>query len=142
MPQKIPDVLAVSSEARPFSSEQGARPVHIISHRRRVTGFSTFEPEIGGKWLELLKEIAPGLKRVAGVTDPAFRGFAGVWRAIEAMAPRFGVQITSVSFHAPTDDLESAVAAFAREEGGGLIVVPTALNALHRHRIFSVAAQN
>ena len=107
-----------------------------------ITGFSTFEPEIGGKWLELLKEIAPGLKRVAGVTDPAFRGFAGVWRAIEAMAPRFGVQITSVSFHAPTDDFESAVAAFAREEGGGLIVVPTALNALHRHRIFSVAAQN
>jgi putative ABC transport system substrate-binding protein len=107
-----------------------------------ITGFSTFEPEIGGKWLELLKEIAPGLKRVAGVTDPAFRGFAGVWRAIEAMAPRFGVQVTSVSFRAPTDDLESAVAAFAREEGGGLVVVPTALNALHRHRIFSVAAQN
>jgi len=107
-----------------------------------ITGFSTFEPEIGGKWLELLKEIAPGLKRVAGVSDPAFRGFAGVWRAFEAMAPRFGVQVTSVSFHAPTDDLESAVAAFAREEGGGLIVVPTALNALHRHRIFSVAAQN
>src|SRR5262245_46675649 len=77
MPQKIPDVLAVSSEARPFSSEQGARPVHIISHRRRVTGFSTFELEIGGKWLELLKEIAPGLKRVAGVTDPAIcRGVA------------------------------------------------------------------
>jgi ABC-type uncharacterized transport system substrate-binding protein len=107
-----------------------------------ITGFSTFEPEIGGKWLELLKEIAPGLKRVAGVSDPAFRGFAGVWRAIEAVAPRFGVQVTSVSFHAPTDDLESAVAAFAREEGGGLIVVPTALNAVHRHRIFSVAAQN
>jgi ABC-type uncharacterized transport system substrate-binding protein len=107
-----------------------------------ITGFSTFEPEIGGKWLELLKEIAPGLKRVAGGTDPAFRGFAGVWRAIEAMAPRFGVQVTSVSFRAPTDDLESAVAAFAREEGGGLIVVPTALNALHRHRIFSVATQN
>jgi putative tryptophan/tyrosine transport system substrate-binding protein len=107
-----------------------------------ITGFSTFEPEIGGKWLELLKEISPGLKRVAGVSDPAFRGFAGVWRAIEAMAPRFGVQVTSVSFRTPTDDLESAVAAFAREEGGGLIVVPTALNALHRHRIFSVAAQN
>jgi putative ABC transport system substrate-binding protein len=107
-----------------------------------ITGFSTFEPEIGGKWLELLKEIAPGLKRVAGVSDPTFRGFAGMWRAIEAMAPRFGVQVMSVSFHAPTDDLESAVAAFAREEGGGLIVVPTALNAVHRHRIFSVAAQN
>jgi putative ABC transport system substrate-binding protein len=107
-----------------------------------ITGFSTFEPEIGGKWLELLKEIAPGLKRVAGVSDPAFRGFAGVWRAIEALAPKFGVQVTNVSFHAPTNDLESAVAAFAREEGGGLIVLPTALNAVHRHRIFSVAAKN
>jgi putative tryptophan/tyrosine transport system substrate-binding protein len=114
----------------------------LVRPGANITGFSTFEPEIGGKWLELLKEIAPGLKRVAGVSDPVFRGFAGVWRTIEAMAPRFGVQVTSVSFHAPTDDLESAVAAFAREEGAGLIVVPTALNALHRHRIFSVAAQN
>ena len=42
-----------------------------------ITGFSTFEPEIGGKWLELLKEIAPGLSRVAGILDPSFRGFAG-----------------------------------------------------------------
>jgi putative ABC transport system substrate-binding protein len=41
-----------------------------------ITGFSTFEPEIGGKWLELLKEIAPGLNRVAGVLDPGFKGFA------------------------------------------------------------------
>jgi ABC transporter substrate binding protein len=50
-----------------------------------ITGFSTFEPEIGGKWLELLKEIAPGLNRVAGVLDPFFKGFAGVWGAIENM---------------------------------------------------------
>jgi putative ABC transport system substrate-binding protein len=42
-----------------------------------ITGFSTFEPEIGGKWLELLKEVAPGLRRVAGILDPGFKGFAG-----------------------------------------------------------------
>jgi putative ABC transport system substrate-binding protein len=108
-----------------------------------ITGFSTFEPEIGGKWLELLKEIAPSLRRVAGVSDPAFRGFAGVWRAIETMAPRFGLdEVTGVSFHASTDDLEAAVAAFARSSAGGLIVLPTALNALQRQRIFSVAARN
>jgi putative ABC transport system substrate-binding protein len=107
-----------------------------------ITGFSTFEPEIGGKWLELLKEVAPNLKRVAGILDPAFKGFAGVWREIETMAPRFGLSVTSVSFHAPADDLESAVVAFAREAGGGLIVLPTALNAVQRHRIFSVAARN
>ena len=104
--------------------------------------FSTFEPDIGGKWLELLKEVVPGLRRVAAVWDPGFKGFAGVWEAIERLAPRFGLELTSISFHAPTDDLESAVAAFAREQGGGLIVVPTALNAVHRYRIFSAAAVN
>jgi putative ABC transport system substrate-binding protein len=106
-----------------------------------ITGFSTFEPEIGGKWLELLKEIAPGLRRVAGILDPGFRGFAGVWRAIENMAPGFGLEVKSLPFHAPADDLESAVARFAQEPGGGLIVLPTALNAVQRNRIFSSAAR-
>ena len=118
---------------------------HVQSLARpggNITGFGTFEPEIGGKWLELLKEVAPGLKRVAGISDPTFKGFAGVWSAIETMAPRFGLAVTSVSFHASTDDLEAAVAAFAQEPGGGLIVVPTALNAVQRHRIFSVASRN
>jgi putative tryptophan/tyrosine transport system substrate-binding protein len=107
-----------------------------------ITGFSAFEPELGGKWLELLKVVAPDLKRVAAMLDPAFKGFAGVWREIQTMAPRFGLSVTSVSFHAPADDFESAVTAFAREAGGGLIVLPTALNAVQRQRIFSVAARN
>jgi putative tryptophan/tyrosine transport system substrate-binding protein len=106
-----------------------------------ITGFSTFEPEIGGKWLELLKEIAPGLSRVAGILDPSFTGFAGMWGAIENMAPRFGLEVKSLPFHAPTDDLESAVARFAQESRGGLIVLPTALNAVERNRIFSSAAR-
>jgi putative ABC transport system substrate-binding protein len=107
-----------------------------------ITGFSTFEPEIGGKWLELLKEVAPGLRRVAGILDPGFRGFAGVWRAIENMAPRFGLEVTSLLLHAPTDDLESAVDTFAQGPGGGLIVLPTAINAVQRNRIFSLATRN
>ena len=107
-----------------------------------ITGFSTFEPEIGGKWLELLKEIAPALRRVAGILDPGFRGFAGVWGAIENMAPRFGLQMTSLLFHEPADDLESAVANFAQQPRGGLIVLPTAINAVQRNRIFSLAARN
>src|SRR6476661_3827604 len=106
-----------------------------------ITGFSTFEPEIGGKWLELLKEIAPGLSRVAGILDPSFTGFAGMWGAIENMAPRFGLEVKSLPFHAPTDDLESAVARFAQESRGGLIVLPTALNAIERNRIFSSAVR-
>jgi ABC-type uncharacterized transport system substrate-binding protein len=106
-----------------------------------ITGFSTFEPEIGGKLLELLKEVAPGLRRVAGILDPDFKGFAGVWSAIENVAPRFGLEVNNLPFHAPTDDLESAVARFAQEPGGGLIVLPTALNAIERSRIFSSAAR-
>jgi putative ABC transport system substrate-binding protein len=106
-----------------------------------ITGFSTFEPEIGGKWLELLKEIAPGLNRVAGVLDPGFKGFAGVWGAIENMAPGFGLDVKGLPFQAPTDDLESAIARFAQEPGGGLIVLTTALNAVQRNRIFSSAAR-
>jgi len=116
---------------------------HVQSLARpggNITGFGTFEPEIGGKWLELLKEVAPGLKRVAGISDPAFKGFAGVWGAIENMAPRFGLEVKNLPFHAPTDDLESAVARFAQEPGGGLIVLPTALNAIERNRIISSAA--
>jgi putative ABC transport system substrate-binding protein len=101
-----------------------------------ITGFSTFEPEIGGKWLELLKEIAPRLSRVAGILDPGFKGFAGVWGAIEHIAPRFGLEVENLPFQAPTDDLETAVSRFAQEPGGGLIVLPTALNAVQRNRIF------
>ena len=88
-----------------------------------ITGFSTFEP------------------RVAGILDPDFKGFAGVWGEIENVAPRFGLEVKNLPFHAPTDDLESAVARFAQEPGGGLIVLPTALNAIERTRIFSSAAR-
>ncbi len=120
----------------------GAGYVHSLAlPGGNITGFSTFEPEIGGKWLELLKQIAPSLSRVAGILDPGFRGFAGVWGAIEKMAPRFGLEVKSFPFHAPTDDLESAVARFAQEPGGGLIVLPTALNAVERNRIFSSAVR-
>jgi len=107
-----------------------------------ITGFSTFEPEIGGKWLELLKEISPRLKRVAGILDPAFRGFAVVWRSIESFAPTFGLNVTSVVHRASSDNIESAVAAFAQEEDGGLIVLPTPINFFSRERIFSLAARH
>jgi len=85
---------------------------------RNITGFSTFEAKIGSKWLELLKEIAPGLRRVAGILDPAFSGFAAVWREVENTADRFGMEVTTVAFRDGKDDIESAVAAFAQQPGG------------------------
>jgi putative tryptophan/tyrosine transport system substrate-binding protein len=105
-----------------------------------ITGFSTFEPEMGTKWLELLKEITPDLRRIAVIWDPGFKGFARIWSAIESTAPRLGLEITTVSFHDDTDDIEAAVAAFAQQPNGGLIVLPTTLNHVYRHRIYSLAA--
>jgi putative ABC transport system substrate-binding protein len=120
----------------------GAGLVKAPSHPGgNITGFSTFEPEIGGKWLELLKEIRPGLQRVAGIWDPAFKGFATIWRVIESSAPRLDMQVTSITLRDPTDDIESALAVFAREPGGGLIVLPTPANANVRDRIFALAAR-
>ncbi len=107
-----------------------------------ITGFSTFELEIGGKWLGLLQEVSPRLTRIAGILDPAFKGFAGVWRTTESIAAAIGIPVTSLILHDPADDVESPLAAFADVPGGGLIVLPTAINNMQRHRIFSLAARH
>jgi ABC-type uncharacterized transport system substrate-binding protein len=121
----------------------GAGFVKDLSHPGgNITGFSTFEPEIGGKWLELLKEIQPSLQRVAGIGDPTFKAFVKVWRVIESSAPKLNVQVTSISFRDPTDNIEPVLAKFARELGGGLIVLPTPTNASARDRIFSLASRH
>jgi putative ABC transport system substrate-binding protein len=121
----------------------GAGLVKSLSHPGgNITGFSTFEPEIGSKWLELLKEINPDLQRVAGIWDPTFKGFAKIWRVIESSAPKLNLQITSISLRDPTDDIESALAVFAQGLGSGLIVLPTPANASARDRIFSLAARH
>ena len=108
------------------------------SGRRHFNPFLSFEPEIGGKWLELLKEIAPGL---AGWRVFWTLPFA-VLRAIETLGPSVGLEVTSLAFRNPADDIESAVGAFAQSAGGGLIVLPTAINNLHRERIISLAASH
>jgi len=106
-----------------------------------ITGFSTFELEIGGKWLELLREASPGLTRAAGVLDPAFAGFAAVWRGLEEQALKLGISVTQIVFRNPSDDLEAALASFAAKPGGGLIVLPTGINNMARSRIFASAAR-
>jgi putative tryptophan/tyrosine transport system substrate-binding protein len=150
-----PDVIVANGTAATTAAQKATRRIPVVfvvvtdpvgagfveSQARpggNITGFSTFEPEIGGKWLELLREITPGLRRVAGVLDPAFTGFAAVWRAVEELAPKAGLPVTTVMFRNSTDDLEGALASFAREPGGGLIVLPTAINNVARSRIFSI----
>ena len=84
-----------------------------------ITGFSTFEPEIGGKWLELLRELSPGLKRIAGILDPGFRGFAALWHAIERLAPTLGLEVTSLAIRDAADDIDSAIGTFAESRRAG-----------------------
>jgi putative ABC transport system substrate-binding protein len=107
-----------------------------------ITGFSTFEPEIGGKWLQLLKELSPGLNRIACIMDPAFRGFAAIWAFIESIGPKVGIQLSNIVLRDSSDDIESALAKFAIVPDGGLIVFPTAVNNMQRKRIFALAARH
>jgi putative ABC transport system substrate-binding protein len=107
-----------------------------------ITGFSTFEPEMGTKWLGLLKEASPNLKRVAVIWDPGFKGFAALWRAIERAATGLGLQADSVPFHDRNDDIETAIARGAQDMEGGLIVLPTTLNHTFRKRIFALAIRH
>ena len=85
-----------------------------------ATGFTTFEYGFGAKWLELLKQIAPGVKRVAVLRDPANPAGSGQWGAIQSAASSAGVELTSISSRVATDEIERAIAAFARQPNGGL----------------------
>jgi putative ABC transport system substrate-binding protein len=88
-----------------------------------ITGFTSFEYAIVGNWLELLKEIAPTVKRVMVMQNPESIGSTGQLHAIETMAPLFGVQLTPVGVRG-AQDIEQALATLAREPDGGLVVLP------------------
>jgi putative tryptophan/tyrosine transport system substrate-binding protein len=107
-----------------------------------ITGFANFEPAIGGKWLELLKEIAPGVTRVALLFNPETAPFnKSILRSLEAAAPSFAVQVSAAPAH-DAAELEDAIAAVAREPGGGLIVGPDNFTYRHRERIIALAAKH
>jgi putative ABC transport system substrate-binding protein len=106
-----------------------------------TTGFSTFEPEIGGKWVEMLAESVPTIKRVGIVFDPNYTGFAKLAQAIEATAPRFGVQTIAIEGR-DGDAIEQGITRLAEREHAGLIVLPTVPNSVERQRIFSLSLQH
>src|SRR6516225_12255579 len=89
-----------------------------------ITGFLAFEYGFSGKWLELLKQIAPQVTRAAVIRDPALSFAIGVFGAIQAVAPALGVEITPIGVH-DIGEIERAVEAFARSANGGLIVTGT-----------------
>jgi len=104
-----------------------------------TTGFTVFEYGMSGKWVELLKEIAPGVRRVAVLRDLAI-GIAQL-AAIQAVAPSFGVELTVIGAR-DADEIESGVAAFARSPNSGLIVTASTSGAIYRKLISTLAARH
>jgi len=97
-----------------------------------TTGFSAFEYSLSGKWLELLKEIAPNVTRVAVLRDPSLAAGIGQYAAIQALAPpSFGVELSPIDSRDPTE-FEHVITAFAREPNGGLIVTGSQSAVNHR----------
>jgi putative tryptophan/tyrosine transport system substrate-binding protein len=113
-----------------------------------ITGFATFGPSLGGKWLELLLEIAPGLKRVAVMFNPDTSAAARSLKLMPINMPSFEAAARSLKVEpiiAPVHgdaEIETAIIALGRETGGGLVVLPDVFLVAHRASIISAAAQN
>ena len=106
-----------------------------------ITGFTNYDPEIGGKWLELLKEAAPNLTRAAIVFNPRTAPYTALYvRAVEAVAPSIPVKVVASPVHDDTE-IEAVFAKHARDQGSGLIVMTDAFTSAHRKRIIELAAR-
>jgi putative ABC transport system substrate-binding protein len=105
-----------------------------------ITGFSALDIEIGGKWLELLKEIAPHVTRVAVILHPETPPNVGFLRAAEAAAPSFGVKVIAIGVLSAAE-IEDPVTKFAADPNGGLIIAPHAVTLVNRNIIIGLAAR-
>ena len=107
-----------------------------------ITGFTSLEPTVAGKWLELLKEIAPGVTRVALIFNPDLAPTARLFaRSAAAVAPQFGYETFMAPVHDPAE-LEAFTARFARKPGGGLILPPDTFTSAHYKLIVELAARH
>ena len=143
-----PCLIALYEETRslPIVFVQVSDPVKLglvadLAHPGgNITGFVNFEHSIGGKWLELLKDTAPGTSRVAVIFDPDNQAMIPYLDAVKAAASSSGMQLTLDSVR-DVADIERAITPFAQQPNGGMIVVPNAVTILHRDRIIDLAAQ-
>jgi putative ABC transport system substrate-binding protein len=107
---------------------------------RNATGFTIFEYGMSGKWLELLKQIAPPMTRAAVLRDPTIASGIGQFAAVQAVAPSLGVDLTPVDAR-DASEIERVVTAFARFGNGGLIVTASPVATRHRDLIIALAAR-
>ena len=108
-----------------------------------ITGFTTYEPSMVGKWVEMLKEMAPRVSRLAFLFNPQTAPFVTRYYQgpLESSARSLGIQPSANPVH-NASEIESVITALAREPGVGLIVMPDSFNIVHRERIIALAAQN
>jgi putative ABC transport system substrate-binding protein len=154
-----PDVIVATAGSIVGALQQASRTVPIVFVTVRdpvgagwvenlarpggnATGFASPEFGFSGKWLELLKEIAPRVTRVAVIRDPSVPAGSGGLAAIQAVASSFGVELTPVGVRS-ADEIERGITGIARSANGGLIVVgPTSSVQLHRNLIIALAARH
>ena len=140
-------VLLQASRTVPIVFTQTNDPVgagYVDSLARpggNATGFTNMEYGMSGKWLELLKEIAPRVTRAAVIRDATIPQGIGQFGAIQAVAPSFGVEVRPIDAR-EASEIERAVTAFARSANGGLIATGSAATAVHRDLIITLAARH
>jgi ABC-type uncharacterized transport system substrate-binding protein len=105
-----------------------------------VTGFTIYEYSIGGKWLELLKEISPRVTRAAVLREAGIAAGPGLFGAIQALAPSLGLELRVVNVH-DAGEIERAIAAFAQDSNGGVIVTGSPRQSAYRELIIALAAK-
>ena len=108
---------------------------------KNITGFANFENSIGGKWVELLKEIAPRAERIGFVFNPDAAPNVGFFHAAEAAAPSLGIKLIALAVRDATD-IEQGITAFASEPDCGLVVAPHAVTLGNRELIIELAVRN
>jgi putative ABC transport system substrate-binding protein len=149
LPSTTPMLAAVRQETRSLavvfvnvSDPVGTGFVESLARPGgNITGFTNFEYAIGGKWLQLLKEIAPSVTRAATIGNPQNPNTTLYLRAIEPAAPSVGLKLTMAAVN-DASEIERAIAAFGREPNGGLLVIPDPVTISHRDLIIALAARH
>jgi putative ABC transport system substrate-binding protein len=106
-----------------------------------ITGFCNFEFPVGGKWVGLLKELAPGIARIGVITDPENVNQARYAQSIAAGAPSFGVEVMEIAVR-DIDEIEAGITAFVSRAAGALIMPPNAVTSAHRKTVIEFAASH
>jgi putative tryptophan/tyrosine transport system substrate-binding protein len=154
----VPEVVVVSTSAAMGALQQMTRSVPIVfvnlvdpvgagyveSLARpggNATGFTSFEYGLSGKWLELLKEIAPSVTRAAVLRETAVAAGVGQYAIIQAVAPSLGIELRPIDLR-DRGEIERGVVTFAREPNGGLIIVGSPSAVVHRNLFITLAARH